>query len=196
MTRTQVAKDKVCKGCGSIFSTPNINKKFCTKSCYYKQKKRKLRQDGRCVLCWRYRTGGQKCECQIGKKRIFSPESIIKIRKNDVAKRAILKREVLSHYGDCICACCGESNIEFLQIDHINNDGAAHRKSLGSSRLCGHKFYRWLKRNGFPTGFQVLCSNCNMAKGFYGECPHERLRREARELAGVGSRTDLDPEIK
>ena len=24
--------------------------------------------------------------------------------------------------------------------------------------------------------FQVLCHNCNMSKGFYGYCPHEKER--------------------
>jgi hypothetical protein len=24
----------------------------------------------------------------------------------------------------------------------------------------------------------VLCSNCNQAKGSYGECPHETLRKQ------------------
>jgi hypothetical protein len=28
--------------------------------------------------------------------------------------------------------------------------------------------------NGFPSGFRTLCHNCNMAKGLYGTCPHER----------------------
>lgn len=31
----------------------------------------------------------------------------------------------------------------------------------------------WLKTNGYPDGFQTLCHNCNMAKGFYGICPHK-----------------------
>jgi hypothetical protein len=34
--------------------------------------------------------------------------------------------------------------------------------------------YLWLKRNNYPTGFRVLCHNCNLAIGFYGYCPHHR----------------------
>jgi hypothetical protein len=30
--------------------------------------------------------------------------------------------------------------------------------------------------NEFPDGFQVLCHNCNLAKGYYGECPHNSLK--------------------
>lgn len=81
------------------------------------------------------------------------------------------KMEVLSHYsnGKPICKCCGESIFEFLCIDHINGGGKEHRKQVGN----GH-FYRWLRKNNYPKGLQVLCHNCNMAKGFYGFCPHRR----------------------
>ena len=33
---------------------------------------------------------------------------------------------------------------------------------------------QWIKKNNFPKGFQILCHNCNVAKGIYGECPHEK----------------------
>ncbi len=85
--------------------------------------------------------------------------------------RVVLRLAVLDAYGGC-CACCGESTSEFLTIDHIANDGFAHRKRVGG----GYSMYLWLKRNQFPEGVQVLCHNCNMAKGFYGSCPHSRLR--------------------
>ena len=31
--------------------------------------------------------------------------------------------------------------------------------------------YPWEK---YPPGYQVLCHNCNLAKGFYGSCPHQK----------------------
>jgi len=74
---------------------------------------------------------------------------------------------VLEAYGNC-CQCCGESVYEFLAIDHVNGDGAKHRKEIGERNL-----YRWLIKNNFPSGFQVLCHNCNFAKGHYGKCPHQ-----------------------
>lgn len=69
------------------------------------------------------------------------------------------------------CSCCGEKEVKFLCIDHTDGDGNKHRKEIGMSS--GSRFYAWLKRNDFPDGFQVLCHNCNMAKGFYGVCPHK-----------------------
>jgi hypothetical protein len=34
--------------------------------------------------------------------------------------------------------------------------------------------YVWLRDNGWPEGYRVLCHNCNSARGLYGYCPHER----------------------
>jgi hypothetical protein len=83
------------------------------------------------------------------------------------------RRLVLEHYGEGIieCACCGESNIKFLTLDHVNNDGYLHRKQL---KLTGHKILRWIIKNEFPKGFQVLCMNCNFGKRMNnGICPHK-----------------------
>jgi hypothetical protein len=82
------------------------------------------------------------------------------------SQNAAIRLAAINHYGGK-CACCGETNLEFLAIDHINNDGAEHRRQVGKM------IYRWLRANNYPGGFQVLCHNCNMAKGFYGYCPHQ-----------------------
>ena len=90
------------------------------------------------------------------------------------------KLQVILAYGGK-CACCGETEIEFLAVDHINNDGAAHRKKIGHAS--GSNIHRWLIRNNFPEGFQVLCHNCNFSKHFgKGVCVHQRVsvcRKEA-----------------
>lgn len=88
-----------------------------------------------------------------------------------------LRREVMMHYGGYVCACCGETEPLFLQLDHINNDGAEHRRSLGSKdngKGFNTQTLRWIKLNGFPPGFQVLCANCNFGKALNGGvCPHQ-----------------------
>ena len=76
------------------------------------------------------------------------------------------KKEVFDHYGRK-CAWCGETNPAFLTIDHINNDGNRERLQYGS----GGVFYLHVVRAGFPTNLQVLCFNCNCAKGFRGYAP-------------------------
>lgn len=77
---------------------------------------------------------------------------------------------VIDHYtnGKLACQCCGYSGIPFLAIDHINGDGAVCRKSPGSKNLA-----LWLIKNNFPTGFQILCHACNLAKGTSDRCPHQ-----------------------
>ena len=69
------------------------------------------------------------------------------------------------------CNCCGEDNIEFLSIDHVNNDGAKHRREIGGSAMLNY----WLKQHNYPEGFQVLCYNCNSAKAYCGYCPHNKI---------------------
>lgn len=89
------------------------------------------------------------------------------------AHSAIVKDEVFQNYGGYICRCCGETEKVFLSIDHINNDGAEHRRKLyGRNGSGGSRFYKWLRKHSFPEGFQVLCFNCNHAKRF-GVCPHQ-----------------------
>jgi len=83
------------------------------------------------------------------------------------------KIAAIEHYGG-VCACCGEWQIEFLALDHINGGGKAHRMKASG---VGWQFYRWLARNGWPDDppLRVLCHNCNQSIGFYGYCPHQRL---------------------
>jgi hypothetical protein len=60
--------------------------------------------------------------------------------------------------------------LRFLTVDHINNDGAEHRRKIGAG-ICS--LYWWLKKNHFPDGFQILCYNCNGARARNnGVCPH------------------------
>ncbi len=77
-----------------------------------------------------------------------------------------LRRLALDAYGNK-CECCGETQYEFLAIDHIEGGGRQHRRSIGN-------IYYWLRDNDFPEGFRILCHNCNMSHGFYGYCPHNQ----------------------
>lgn len=101
--------------------------------------------------------------------------------------RMKLKRAVYEHY-DGACACCGETEILFMSVDHIHNDGAEHRKVVGGS----HTFYKWLIKNNFPAGFQMLCFNCNLAKGFFGVCPHQSVCGSANQDRNLDSSCSAD----
>src|SRR6185312_7279780 len=91
-----------------------------------------------------------------------------------ISRRAV-KNEVLSQYsggGYPHCQCCWDQHIDFLSIDHVNGGGSEHRRQLGMSG--GHSFYSWLKRNGYPDGYRVLCQHCNQGRQCNnGICPHE-----------------------
>jgi hypothetical protein len=66
------------------------------------------------------------------------------------------------------CVCCGETQPAFLTLDHVNNGGRAHRREKGNQGV-----YHELRKGGYPPGFQILCFNCNMARGWYSSCPHD-----------------------
>ncbi len=63
--------------------------------------------------------------------------------------------------GTMQCAICGCSDYSKLCIDHPDNNGTAHRKSLGINGGGGVAFARWLGKNGYPLGYRVLCKSCN-----------------------------------
>ena len=73
------------------------------------------------------------------------------------------KNEVLTYYGggELACVGCGDSRVDCLTIDHINNNGYEHRKKV---TLTGDKIYRWLRENNYPVGYQTLCMNCQFKK--------------------------------
>ena len=105
---------------------------------------------------------------------------------------------VLDHYGRR-CTCCGETEKEFLGVDHIHGGGLKHRRSLGAMGK-GTQFYRWIVQNGYPSDLRILCWNCNLARGFYGLCPHEveraaEVTQDARLMSGE-SRPDPVPSLR
>lgn len=85
-----------------------------------------------------------------------------KRRKNALAYYYRLQHEAIMAYGGYKCSWCGINEPLVLCLDHIENNGRDHRRQIGSTG--GHKLYLWMKENGYPPGFQVLCMNCNHAK--------------------------------
>ena len=102
--------------------------------------------------------------------------------------------KILLHYSKYIsnsnipcCNCCGEnSHVDFLDIDHIagKNQMDSEPKLIKldySSKLRGKGLIQWILENNYPNGFQILCHNCNVAKGLIGNnnnCTHETIRLE------------------
>lgn len=85
-------------------------------------------------------------------------------------KRITIKTEVLTHYGNGICACrrCGFSDIRALTIDHI---GGGVDYSKGHKHQGGLRFYVKLKKANFPKGYRTWCMNCQVI---------DRVKRDRR----------------
>lgn len=83
------------------------------------------------------------------------------------------KIEVINKYGGK-CACCGENNIGFLTIDHINNDGHKKRKeNTSEGNIIDHLYHKEVDKSVY----QVLCFNCNFGKNCNnGVCPHSESK--------------------
>jgi hypothetical protein len=140
--------------CGNCGARPRVE--GATECLLCQERRRQLRSDrkdrGLCPKCATPVDGTIMCRDCLAK---------------ETTKRMRLKLEVFRAYGGPICKCCKESDPKFLTIDHVNNDGAAHRKTFKGS------IYAWLKARHYPPGFQVLCFNCNSARALWGVCPHQ-----------------------
>jgi hypothetical protein len=79
------------------------------------------------------------------------------------------KTDAFDHYGRT-CVCCGRAFEDvFLTLNHVNNDGAEHRRKVGRN------MHYWARRNGYPAILETNCWNCNGAKLVNGgACPCKR----------------------
>lgn len=99
-------------------------------------------------------------------KKIYRQYTKNKTKKHNNTYHQKIKYECMAQYCPnrlVQCKQCGFNDMRALCIDHIDGGGTQHRKSLGGG---GSVFYKWLKKNNYPAGFQVLCTNCNFIKRF------------------------------
>lgn len=154
---------------------------------YKREWRRKRKQLGLCGCGKVVAVGSNRCEGCRDRRRSYEREHqqeinirkrkweaenrdkvIIQKRESGRRANARLKNEIIEAYGGK-CVCCGETTTEFMTIDH-----AYGRANDQEPRRTGKDLYRWLKKMGFPQdGFQLMCFNCNSARGFLGRCPHE-----------------------
>jgi len=122
-------------------------------------------------------------------KRKFADPNFMENRRNlnQKAHRRIRVAAMMA-YGGLSCSCnhhgepCGPHPVEFLSIDHIGGDGKKNGDK-GGLPLC-----RKLRRLGYPTGYRVLCHNCNSALGFYGHCPMSDTEIQQRWKTSPGNK--------
>lgn len=124
-----------------------------------------------CYMCFKRHDGKfLGCDSCLKKRREVPSCS----RNSESLKKYGLrvKLEAFDAYGGRACVCCGESEVKFLSLDHVNNDGNVHR---ATTKRRGVR-YPYLKKMGWPNDppLQVLCMNCNWGKRINGGiCPHK-----------------------
>ncbi len=95
-----------------------------------------------------------------------------RVRSKKLYSRSVKGAKIIIGRGKRECACCGNKNFKWLQIDHIIPQ---RRRSKG--RDDGEKLARQIvqgKRSG--SEFQLLCANCNFAKKDLKSCPIDHSR--------------------
>ncbi len=81
------------------------------------------------------------------------------------------KLDVLTHYSPTlICKLCGYDDRRALTIHHIKGGGTRHALSLSNH------LYKWLQKNNYPKGYEVLCFNCNWAEAHKGNYHSDRYK--------------------
>ena len=125
----------------------------------------KARKDGHrltCKECARVRTSvwhAEQQERDAAYRHEYARRPDVMLRKREELRERHLadKEAAFAHYGEA-CARCGSG--DDLQIDHIDDSGEDHRRTDKEART----MYRWLRKHGYPDGFQTLCRSCNLAK--------------------------------
>ena len=120
-----------------------------------------------------YRKNSSKLIAANKTRREADPAKAKREMSESAKKRySLMKQKVFDKLGR-ECTCCGENNVAFLCVDHIENNGSKHRKEI---KNVSFGIYNWLIKNDFPPGFQILCHNCNFSKGVNnGVCAHNLL---------------------
>ena len=152
-----------CVRCGKYVNNFSVHCDICAEYMKYKDQRyyNATKKSGLCVHCRKTSPIVNEILCLICKKK-----NAICGKDNRIKQ----KLTIIQHYGGK-CMFCGETDMIVLSIDHIDGDGTKHRKQL---RNQGTILYRWLIKNNYPTGFQVLCFNCNFRKYLNGGiCPNK-----------------------
>ena len=78
------------------------------------------------------------------------------------------KIDIINRYsgGKSVCCQCGHGDLDTLQLDHTNytSPDRLRKRKTGMRYYTGCFLYAWLKKRGYPSGYQVLCANCNVKK--------------------------------
>lgn len=181
--------NKKCAGCHQF--KPLDQFWFSNKAKGYRRSK--------CVDCLKLDGRIRNKQYYLGNKQEIIRKNSTYSRNNPELKRQIsrdhyhrIKLHCFSLFGN-ICVDCGCSEIDVLQLDHINGGGQLERTKLSNLQI--------LKRAiNNPNDYQLLCANCNWRKRNNAEYRSEQitqLRIEAIEKYGgcCGNCEEKDYEV-
>jgi hypothetical protein len=162
----------LCIKCTNPRKETSVYCEECTNALVSRSSKRRMDNIVKelCAKCGKNppKFGRVECEACIEKRHT----GYISNKENRATKNKIkyqeLQDKVYVGYGDK-CKCCSGTNRDYFTIDHVNNDGAEHRKIIGRGNLI---LLQWLIDNNFPEGFQILCANCHLVKTRGITCSH------------------------
>jgi len=150
-----------------------------------RKKKQKTRQQTPAYKAWRKKHVSSPSTKAKDKARQQTTRYKEKKKNNRDEKRLKILQEYSKRHSKSdvpCCRCCGKnSHVDFLSIDHIlgkkEMDLIPELVEMGySSKLTDLKLSNWIIDNNFPEYFQILCHNCNTAKGLKdnnNKCPLE-----------------------
>ena len=105
-------------------------------------------------------------------RQMHNPEYRVQQSLNQQASYVRLRDRIFAAYGN-VCACCGETERAFFEIDHVNGGGKKHLHSKSPITI-----YREMLKEGCPPIYRLLCANCNRGRQRNGGmCPHEQPTR-------------------
>jgi len=107
-------------------------------------------------------------------RRIKNSEKILKQQRE---RALVIKKEAVEKYGGK-CACCGETELNFLAIDHKNGGGTKQRRE---NNLYGNKMYRFLLKQEISPEYRVLCHNCNWSSHLHGGTCIHKLKKQLED---------------
>jgi hypothetical protein len=170
---------RTCRKCGlekplTEFrqSKPGYRRRVCNE-CMDRAAVEWQQQNRNRLLKWRKSYYEANREKQIEAAKVWNANNPEGFKRSTKKQYHRLREEAMAAYGGYVCACCGEDEPIFMTIDHVENDQCERAKEFGRSHT-GLFLYTWLKKNGYPQGFQVLCHNCNQGKRLNGGvCPHQ-----------------------
>lgn len=144
---------KTCKDCGQVKEVEDFHR-----DSHLPDGRRHICKDCAKAKMARYRVSNAERVTAYAYEYTRDPTVMERHNASGRARHEVDRQAAFQHYGE-VCDTCGSA--DDLQISYVNDDGQERRDNDSEART----IYRWLRKHGYPDGFQTLCRGCNKAKG-------------------------------